>query len=75
MWITFVAAVFELLGVFLLGKKNKLGFVSAALGGVTWIIYVFVSKSDAYGLLLVCSVAFFLNIKGFLNWKKSVCDE
>tara|TARA_Y100000310_G_C20314501_1_gene637781 strand:- start:30 stop:248 length:219 start_codon:yes stop_codon:yes gene_type:complete len=68
-WLTFIPAIFELLGVKLLGDKKKLGFISSAIGNVLWIIYVFISNST-YGLLLVCGIAIFLNIRGFIKWRK-----
>ena len=67
-YLGFIAGFFELLALYLLGKKINWGFVCNIVGGILWISYVFLSKST-YGLLLVCSVAFILNCKGFINWK------
>ena len=63
------AALFELLAVYLLGKKNPLGFISGTCGNILWITYV-VNAQNTYGLVIVCVVAFYLNIKGYLNWTR-----
>lgn len=67
--LSFIAAIFELLGIFLLGNKVKYGFISNIIGGICWIFYSFIS-GNAYGLIVVCSVALLLNTKGFIKWKK-----
>lgn len=67
--LSIIAAAFELLGLFLLGKKNRIGFISNIVAGSLWITYTLISK-NAIGLLFVCSIALFLNLKGFRNWKK-----
>ena len=61
------AAVFELTGLYLLTKKIRWGFLINIVAGILWITYTMVSK-NAVGLILVCSVALILNIKGFRNW-------
>jgi hypothetical protein len=66
-FISFFAAAFELTGIFLLGKKNKLGWLICIGGGISWICYSLLTHS-AFGLLVVCSAALFINIKGYKNW-------
>jgi hypothetical protein len=70
-WLGFIAAVFELIAIFLLGKKIRIGWLIAIGGSISWIVYSLLTCS-AFGLLVVCSFAFFLNIKGFLNWKQNI---
>ena len=65
--LTWIAAVFELTGIYLLGKHKRLGFILNIISGIIWISYSLISGS-AYGLVMICSVAFILNIKGFINW-------
>ena len=67
--LSIVAAIFELLGLYLLGKANRFGFLVNLIGNASWIIYSIVTKS-AIGLIIVCSVALILNSKGFINWSK-----
>ena len=40
-----LAAIFELLAIFLLGKKLWYGFVSNIIGNSLWVTYVVLSKS------------------------------
>ena len=68
--ISVLAAIFELSGLWFLGSKKRLGFILNIVGGLLWILYVVLTKS-ALGLLLVCSVAFVLNTRGFRNWRKN----
>jgi len=68
-WLSFVAAAFELTAIFLLGKKIRVGWLIALGGSVSWIVYSLLTHS-AFGLIMVCSIAFFLNIKGYFNWKQ-----
>jgi len=65
----FIAAVFELVGLFLLCRKIKLGFLINILGNLSWIIFSVITNS-AYGLLVVCGLALILNCFGFKNWGK-----
>ena len=66
-WMTWVAAAFELAGLYLLGNKMPVGFLVSVIGGVFWITYALLSK-NTYGLVGVCSVAIILNMRGFINW-------
>lgn len=60
--------VLTLLSIYLLGKKNKAGFIFGALGSIFWIIFnIWVNTIP--GLILSFLIVI-LNIKGYLNWKK-----
>ena len=69
-YLTWIAAVFELSGIYLLGVKKRIGFILNMIAGSMWITYSFMTGS-AYGLVLICSVALILNTKGFRGWGKS----
>ena len=64
-----IAGAFELGAIYLAGSKNKLGFISGLLCNILWITYV-LSTGAAYGLLLVCVPALFLNVRGYIRWSK-----
>lgn len=66
-WLSFVAAGFELTGIYLLGIKCPLGFWLNIAGGACWITYSILTRGT-FGLIGVCSVAAVLNVKGWLNW-------
>ena len=68
--LSFIAAAFELLGIYLLGHRHRIGFISNMFAGILWILYVILSK-NTFGLLMICSVALVLNFKGFRMWSKS----
>jgi len=63
------AALLELSGVYLIGNKNRLGFVTAMAGGVIWS-YVALARLPAPGLLFVVVPAFFINIRNLIKWSK-----
>lgn len=65
-----LAALFELLGLYLLSRKIIYGFLINLLCNISWILYVCLSK-NAYGLLIVCIFALYLNTKGYLYWKEN----
>lgn len=64
------AGILELLAVYLVGIKNKYGFIAGILGNILWITFVILTKGS-YGLLVVSPVAFILNIKGYYYWSKN----
>lgn len=64
-----IAAIFELSGLYIVGNKNKFGFILNILCGICWLIYVFTTRST-YGLLLVVIPALVINIRNFIKWKK-----
>jgi hypothetical protein len=64
-----VAGVFELIGLYLIGSKKKLGFILSMAGNIFWITFS-ISTRSAFGLIVVCLFAFFLNGRGYFNWKK-----
>lgn len=64
------AAIFELLAIWLVGSKNKLGFAIGLVCNFLWIYYV-LSAQQTYGLLFVASCAAILNIRGWLAWRNN----
>lgn len=64
-----IAALFELAAVYLVGQKDKKGFLTGIVGNILWITYTLCTRS-AYGLILVCIAAFILNIRGFIIWRQ-----
>lgn len=63
-----LAMVSSLLAVYLMGNKNRFGFISYMLANVLWI-YLGVFKMQSYGITIGI---FFLamNLRGSLKWKK-----
>ena len=68
-FVSITAGAFELLAVFLLARKNILGWPSGIVGNVLWMSYA-IHTGTAYGLMLVCPVVFVLNLYGFWRWQR-----
>lgn len=64
----FIAAFFELLGIWLVGNKRRIAFISLILCNITWAIVAI--QHHLYGLLITVIIAFTLNIVNFHKWKK-----
>ncbi len=62
-----IAGTVELWGKWVVGDKNKWGFIINIACCVLWIIYVFVEKVS-YGILIVIIPAIFVNIRNFIRW-------
>jgi hypothetical protein len=67
----FIAGLFELLGLWIVGNKSKWGFIINIIGGICWVLYVMYS-GHTYGLLVVVIPALFINTRNFIKWKKNV---
>jgi hypothetical protein len=65
----FVAAILELTAAFMVGNKNKYGFVLFFITGLVWITYVIVHQ-HTFGLLLVVVPALGINVRNFLKWRR-----
>ena len=63
-WIIFVSNVFA---VWLLGSKNRKGFIVRMGVNLVWIMLGFVINSIP--LILAGIVFVVLNLRGYLNWK------
>jgi hypothetical protein len=66
-----MAGLFELLGLFLIGKKIWYGFISNIAGCILWIAVATNSKNEIQGLLLVVIPAIILNIMNIKKWKNN----
>lgn len=64
---SFIPAITELIGIKYIGDRKIKGWIFGIITNVLWISYVFYSNTT-YGLLLVCSVALVLNIRGWILW-------
>ena len=65
-----LAGLFEVTAVYLVGtRKNKYGFIVAMLCNTFWIAFSLLTAS-AWGLLIVCPLAFVMNARGYARWRK-----
>ena len=68
-----IAGAFELVGLYIVGNKNKYGFAISIVGNLVWVYIAFVTK--LYGLILVCIPAVIINIINFIKWSKGKGDR
>lgn len=68
MILDWVSASFALIGVYLIGQKNKYGFLVCLLSGLCWSVVAV--KTEVYGLFLEVLPLFILNLYNFNKWKK-----
>ncbi len=64
-----LAMALSLLAVYLLGNKNKLGFISFSAANIIWII-LGVLFMNSLGIAIGNIVFLIMNIRGFFSWKK-----
>ena len=62
-----IASALELTGGWIVGNKNRKGYLFVTAGLICWIIYVLITKRT-YGLLLVVIPAIFINIRNYIKW-------
>jgi nicotinamide riboside transporter PnuC len=65
-WLGMIAT---LLAVWLLGNKNKYGFVSFIISNVLWIVVGVLAQSSA--ITIGNFIFLIINVRGLLKWQKS----
>ncbi len=65
-----LAMVSSLLAVYLMGNKNRFGFISYMLANALWI-YLGVFKMQSYGITIGNIFFLAMNLRGYLKWKKN----
>ena len=64
-----IAGTLELIALYIIGNKNKYGFLLNLIVGICWITHVCINK-ESFGLLIVVVPALFINSRNFLKWKQ-----
>ncbi len=67
--IDWLATVCGVSAVYLLGNKNKLGFILFMMASLSWAIVGLLVGS--WAMILGSSTFFVLHMRGFLNWRRS----
>lgn len=65
------AGLFELVGLWLVGSRRKLGFILSMIGNVFWVTFSLITHT-AFGLIIVCTAAFILNARAYNKWRKQL---
>ncbi len=71
--VDWVATVAGLTGVYLIGSKNKYGFLIMMIASLSWMTVGFIIGSLA--LILGSTVFFSLHVRGWVKWKKEARIE
>lgn len=63
-----IACLFEILGAYTVGNKNKMGFILHIIGNFFWFSAGWYAKM--YGLMIVSVVFFTINVRNYIKWRK-----
>jgi len=63
-----IAMASSLLAVYLIGDKNRFGFLSYIIANSLWI-YLGVFKMQSLGISIGNIFFLFMNLRGYLKWK------
>lgn len=66
--IDWMATVCGLLGVYLLGNKNKFGFVLFMIASMSWITFGVLTGSIA--VIIGSAIFLMMHLRGLLKWNK-----
>ena len=69
-WLGMAATLFA---VWMLGNKNKYGFVAFIISNILWIAVGVLAQSSA--IAIGNFIFLFINIRGFMKWIKKEKDE
>ena len=66
--IDWLATVCGLTGVYLLGNKNKYGFLVFMMASLSWIaVGIFIGS---FAIIIGSSIFFIMHLRGWFNWSK-----
>lgn len=72
--IDWLAMALSLYAAYLLGNKQKLGFIIFAISNVFWILLGLFFMSS-YGMAIGNFAFFLFNVRGFIHWNKATFKE
>jgi len=67
--IDWLAIVCGLTGVYLLGNKNKIGFLVFMAASLSWIAVGVLIGS--FAIIIGSSIFFMMHVRGWFNWSRS----
>ena len=70
--IDWVATACGLAGVFLLGNKNRWGFLIFMVASASWVTFGYITGS--YAVILGSSTFFFMHLRGWVRWRRDEKD-
>ena len=66
--VDWLATACGLTGVYLLGNKNKLGFILFMVASLSWVTFGVLTGSVA--VIIGSSIFFIMHLRGWVNWSK-----
>ncbi len=66
--IDWLATILGLTGVYMLGNKNKIGFIVFMAASLSWV--TFGALTGSVPVVIGSSIFFVMHFRGFLNWSK-----
>lgn len=69
-----LATGLSLLAVYLLGNKNKMGFISFSMANALWVFLGF-SLMNSLGIAIGNIIFLTMNIRGYISWNKKGRNE
>jgi hypothetical protein len=66
--VDWLATACGLTGVYLLGNKNKLGFILFMIASLSWVTFGILTGSVA--VIIGSSIFFIMHLRGWVNWSK-----
>ncbi len=66
--IDWLATILGLTGVYLLGNKNKIGFIIFMLASMSWVTFGVLTGSVP--VVIGSTIFFIMHLRGFINWSK-----
>jgi nicotinamide riboside transporter PnuC len=66
--VDWIALVLNAVAIYLLGKKQRIGWSLGVVANLSWIVFGLLVHSVA--TVVACSIFVALNIKGWWNWRK-----
>jgi nicotinamide riboside transporter PnuC len=72
--LSIIGGILEIIQIYLIGKRNKFGFLVGIVSSIFWVSYTIVTM-QAYGIFITAPIMLFLNIKGYYLWTKFLEKE
>jgi nicotinamide riboside transporter PnuC len=67
-----IAMSLSLLAVYLLGNRNKLGFVSFIISNAIWVYVGYLTGS--YAIAIGNFIFLLMNLRGWIRWKREAAN-
>jgi len=67
--LSYVLGAITILGLYLVGRKNKYGFLVTFFSEFLWAYWITITPG-AKGLYIVCVVMAIISLQNFMKWRK-----